>query len=132
MRGALLLLAVGGCDGYVPPAQHRHEQLTAMEAAFSRFSTEGVSGSVDRQDLPNFLRNVIASMSSPGITQDELIARSTRLTTQLMEKLPAEKSRFDLQDILQATEHVIVQPQPTEEEESVERGRLGARAWLRS
>ena len=49
---------------YVPPEAYRHEQLTAMQAAFSRFGAQGPSGALARRELPDFLRFVVGSMLS--------------------------------------------------------------------
>ena len=60
-----------------------------MAGAFSRFGGQGLAGSVDAQELPDFLRYVVASMASPAAAQDQVAARSSELTEQLMQHLPA-------------------------------------------
>ena len=39
---------------YVPPEAYRHEQLTAMQAAFSRFGAQGPSGALARRERSSF------------------------------------------------------------------------------
>ena len=73
----------------VPPEQHRHSELQAMAGAFSRFGGQGVAGAVEKEELPNFLRYVVASMNSASVPQEQVIARSSELTKQLMSFLPA-------------------------------------------
>ena len=68
---------------------HRHQEVTAMAGAFSRFGGQGLAGSVDAQELPDFLRYVVSSMASPAAAQDQVAARSSELTEQLMQHLPA-------------------------------------------
>ena len=67
----------------------RHQEVTAMAGAFSRFGGQGLAGSVDAQELPNFLRYVVSSMASPAAPQDQVVARSSELTEQLMQHLPS-------------------------------------------
>ena len=124
------LLAWVAVSSYVPPAEHRHEQLSAMRAAFSRFgAAEG--GGIDRQDLPDFLRFVVASMNSAAIPPEQVISRSTELTQQLMSHLPPvdAKARLSLEDILRATDKTLAYPIPTtdDDEGGHERGRLGSK-----
>lgn len=126
VRVALLLTVLHSSWGYIPPEQHRHEQLTAMQAAFTRFSG-GPEGSVDRQDLPNFVRFVVKAMNSPGVPPEQVIARSTELTQKLMEVMPPSAAHYTLSDVLRATERIIEYPTPTEEELSDERGQLGSK-----
>lgn len=73
----------------VPPEQHRHAELQAMAGAFSRFGGQGVAGAVEKEELPNFLRYVVASMNSAAMPQEQVVARSSELTKQLMSFLPA-------------------------------------------
>lgn len=100
-----------------------------MRSAFSRFSAaEG--GSIDRQDLPDFLRFVVSSMNSAAVPPEQVIARSTELTQQLMEHLPplATKAQLSLEDILRATEKTLAHPLPAANDEGGhERGRLGSK-----
>ena len=126
VRHTAIMLLVARAAAYIPPEQHRHEQLTSMQAAFSRFSG-GPEGSVDRQDLPNFVRFVIEAMNSPGVPPDQVIARSTELAQKLMGELPAQATHFTLGDVLRATERIIVYPKPTEEAPGDERGQLGSK-----
>ena len=84
----LLLTLAQAAVAMLPSEQHRHDQLTAMQAAFSRMNAGGIGGTIERQDLPNFLRYVVASMTSSSLSQGELIARSSVLTQQLVERLP--------------------------------------------
>jgi hypothetical protein len=86
----LVLLRVVAC--YIPPEQYRHEQITSMQAAFSRFGSQGLEGTVLRQDLPNFLQFVVASMNSRVLPNDQVLSRSVDLTKQLMAQLPADVS----------------------------------------
>lgn len=119
---ATMLPSFANC--HIPAEQHRHEQLTAMQAAFSRFNG-GISGTVDTQDLPNFLRYVVASMQPAAMDQQELISRSSELTTRLTDHLP-DRRLLTLNDILNATEKILIYPPEVEEtEEANERGRLG-------
>ena len=67
---------------------HRHQEVTAMAGAFSRFGGQGLAGSVDAQELPDFLRYVVSSMASPAAAQDQVAARSSELTEQLLQHLP--------------------------------------------
>jgi hypothetical protein len=130
MMRARVLLAVALCAlplhlAYMPPEQYRHEQLTAMQAAFSRFSGTDASGTLERQDLPDFLRFVVTAMNSAAMPKEQVIERSTELTSQLMKHLP-DSSSLTLDDLLRGTEKIISYPAPTAEEEESERGRLGA------
>ena len=68
---------------------HRHQEATAMAGAFSRFGGQGLAGSVGVQELPNFLRYVVSSMASPAAPQDQVVARSSELTKELMQHLPS-------------------------------------------
>ena len=113
---------------YLPPEQHRHDQLTAMQAAFSRFSGGGADGSIDRQELPDFVRFVVTAMNSQAVPPEQAIARSTELTQRLMGHLPPGAAPLTLSDVLRATEKILVYPklQP-EEEASNERGQLGSK-----
>ena len=53
----------------LPSEQYRHEQLSAMQAAFSRFGAAN-GGTLDRQELPDFLQNCMhRSMNSPAVPQ---------------------------------------------------------------
>lgn len=113
---------------YIPPEQYRHEQLTAMQAAFSRFGGHGdaPTESIAQQDIPDFLRYVVASMNSAALPEAQIISRSTELTQQLMPHLPP-KPRLSLEDILRGTERIIKYPQPAADELESERGRLGSK-----
>jgi|TARA_B110000196_G_C20548332_1_gene387623 hypothetical protein len=78
------------CAPLVAAREHlRHQEVTAMAGAFSRFRGQGLAGSVDAQELPTFLRYVVSSMASPAAPQDQVVARSSELTEQLMQHLPA-------------------------------------------
>ena len=78
------------CTPMAASREHlRHQEVTAMAGAFSRFGGQGLAGSVDAQELPNFLRYVVSSMASPAAPQDQVVARSSELTEQLMRYLPA-------------------------------------------
>ena len=112
---------------YIPPDQFRHEQLGAMHAAFSRFSGGDAEGSIERKDLPDFVRFVITAMNSPGVPPEQVIARSTELMQRLMVQLPQGASSYTLGDILRATESSIVYPKATEAELNDERGQLGSK-----
>ena len=98
-----------------------------MAGAFSRFGGQGLAGSVDAQELPNFLRYVVSSMASPAAPQDQVVARSSELTEQLMRYLPAGKQEFSLEDILQSTEKIIPQPEVATDTTESERGQLGSK-----
>ena len=98
-----------------------------MQAAFSRFSAGGTDGSIEEQELPNFVRFVVTAMNSPGVPPDQVISRSTELTQRLMSQLPQGAPRFTLGDVLRATESIIEYPSATEEELSDERGQLGSK-----
>ena len=114
----------------LPSEQYRHEQLSAMQAAFSRFGAAN-GGTLDRQELPDFLRFVVASMNSPAVPAEQVIARSTELTQQLMAHIPSHetKPRLTLEDILTATEKTLTYPSPAsaEDPQDHERGRLGSK-----
>ena len=98
-----------------------------MAGAFSRFGGHGLSGSVGRQEFPDFLGHVVSSMASPSVPRDQVMARSAELTKQLMQHLPAHKQRYSLDDILQGTNKILPQPQVTSEATSNERGQLGSK-----
>ena len=113
---------------YIPPQQYRHEQLTAMQAAFSRFGASQ-GGMLDKQDLPDFLLFVVKAMNSAAMPQDQVVARSSELAQKLVQQLPAGKQQFSLIDILRATEQIIVYPKPPAADEAeTERGRMGTAA----
>lgn len=115
-------------NALIPAEQLRHEQLTATQAAFSRFSADGIGGTIDRQDLPNFLRYVVASMNTAMLPQQELSARSSELTQQLIDHLPAHAVQLSVTDIMQAADKVLITPSAsTDDEMSSERGRLGSK-----
>ena len=124
VSASLLLLA------YLPPEQYRHEQLAAMRAAFSRFGAAD-DGALNREDLPDFLRFVITAMNSAATPPEQVVARSTELTQQLVSRLPPHeaKPRLSLADILRATEQTLTYPAPAPaaEEQTNERGRLGSK-----
>ena len=82
---ALVALAMAG---YIPPETYRHEQLTAMQAAFSRFGAQGLQGTIAKEGLANFLRFVVSSMNSAAVPQEQVLERSSELTRQLMPHLP--------------------------------------------
>ena len=128
-KSVLVLLGVlcSRATSLIPPEQYRHEQLTAMQAAFSRFGGAN-DGTLDRKDLPDFLRFVVAAMNSAAVPAEQVITRSTELTQKLISHLPPEApdQRLSLKDILHATEKILVYPEPTSEELDNERGRLGA------
>lgn len=128
-RFPLLLLATSclAVVAYIPPENHRHEQLSAMHAAFSRFGAAGPGKMLDRQDLPDFLRFVVGAMNSPSIPPDKVVERSTELTHRLVSHLPEGASQFSLEDILRGAEKIIDYPTPTAEEAASERGRLGSK-----
>ena len=123
---ALLLLAPLAC-AYVPPEDIRHNQLVAMQSAFSRFSSGGVGGSIAFAELPEFVRFVVTAMNSDGLPAEKVSARSTELTQRLMTHLPKGAERLTLTDVLRATEKIIVYPQPSAEELSDERGQQGSK-----
>jgi hypothetical protein len=120
------LIAAALLLGHVPPEQFRHEQLTAVKAAFSRF-VGGDDGGVERRDLPEFVRYIVGSMNSQGLTAEQLSARSADLTRRLMVHLPQEAPRLTLSDVLRATEKILVYPKPPEAEQTNERGQLGSK-----
>ena len=66
-------------------ATPHNNELGAMQAAFSRFNSQGVGGHIERAELPSFLRYVVTSMNSPAAPQEQVIARSSELTKQLMQ-----------------------------------------------
>jgi hypothetical protein len=106
----------------------RREQLTATQAAFSRFSAVGIGGTIERQDLPNFLRYVVTSMSTSALPQAELSARSSELTQQLLGHLPPNAVQLSVSDIMQAAEKVLITPPTsTDDELSSERGNMGSK-----
>lgn len=113
----------------MPPEEYRDEQLTAMQAAFSRFATGGPSGSIAVTEFPNFVRFVLTAMNSAAVTKEQLIARSTELTMKLMSELPAGATHLKLGDVLRATERIIEYPKPSEEDAAnlEERGYLGSK-----
>ena len=128
MRLSLLFhLAMAGA--YIPHEQQRHDQLSAMSAAFSRFgAAEG--GTLARRDLPDFLRFVVASMNSAAMPPDQVAQRSTELTQKLVAHLPSEgeKPRLSLEDILQATDKILARTEPPMNEDlENERGLLGSK-----
>jgi len=106
----------------------RREQLTATQAAFSRFSAVGIGGTIERQDLPNFLRYVVTSMSTSALPQAELSARSSELTQQLLGHLPPNAVQLSVSDIMQAAEKVLITPPTsTDDELPSERGNMGSK-----
>ena len=127
-RAGALLLLFCHATAYIPPEEYRHEQLSAMQAAFSRFSSGGPEGSVERADLPNFVRFVFTAMNSAGVPQEKVVARSTELTQKLMKQLPASATHFTLSDMLRATEKVIEYPTPTADDlRDEEHGQMGSK-----
>ena len=98
---ALLLLAVP--PAFAQPEAARQAQLGAMQAAFSRFGTQGVDGAVEQADLPNFLRYVVESMNPHAEAHEGVLAHSSELTSRLVEHLPANQGAYSLQQILDAT-----------------------------
>ncbi len=123
----MLVLVFGALGAaHIPPEQYRHEQLTAMHAAFSRFSDGDAKGSIDRQELPEFLQYVVTSMNSAATPRDEISSRSAELMQQLIDHMPSDKQNLSLEDLLQGTEKILVYPQPADDEQANERGRLGA------
>ena len=113
---------------YVPPEAYRHEQLTAMQAAFSRFGAQGPSGALARRELPDFLRFVVGAMNSAAVPREQVDAKAAELSERLLRQLPAERDELTLADLLGATEGILEYPQPTaEERERGERGRRGAK-----
>ena len=123
----LLLLALDTTRAYVPPEEYRHEQLVAMKAAFSRFGAAGPGNTLDKQDLPDFVRFVVGAMNSPAVPAEKVAERSSELTLKLMDHLPSDQPHFSLVDILRGAEQIIEYPTPSAEEESYERGRLGSK-----
>ena len=121
-------------NALIPPEQVRREQLTATQAAFSRFSADGIGGTIERQDLPNFLRYVVTSMSTSALPQAELSARSSELTQQLLGHLPPQAVQLSVSDIMQAAEKVLFTP-PTcsrlrpVHASDLNRRRAAERAW---
>jgi hypothetical protein len=109
------------------PDQFRHEQLTAMHAAFSRFNSQGALGAIDRSDLPSFLSYVVGSMEGARASPSEVSTRSAELTQQLSERLPPGKSTLSLGDILSGTEQILDYPQPSEADAPNDRGRQGSK-----
>ena len=124
---AMWFLLAHAARAMIPTEQQHHDQLTAMQAAFSRFNAEGIGGELDRQDLPNLLRHVVGSMNSELLSQSELSARSSELTQQVVQHLPAHAGRLSLSDLMQATDKVLMRPQPPSDDESHERGQLGSK-----
>jgi len=109
--GSLLFaLAMGSAHALAQSEQHRHEQLTAMQAAFSRFGSQGAGGALARQDVPNFLRYVVSTMNSVELPQNEFIARSSELTRQLVEYLPPQATQLTLADVVRAADKIIIPP----------------------
>ena len=86
-----------------------------------------LAGSIERADLPNFVRFVFKAMNSPGVTPEQVVARSTELTQRLVKQLPQDAAHFSLGDVLRATERIIEYLKPTAEELSDERGQLGSK-----
>jgi hypothetical protein len=144
-----LAVALQLVASYIPPEQYRHEQISSLQSAFSRFGTQGLDGAIAKQDLPDFLRFVAASMNSPSLPQEQVQDRSAELSKQLMAQLPADvsrtpldtcaagipvvslslrpqRARYSLDDMLRGTERLLVYPPPTQDELESERGRLGA------
>jgi hypothetical protein len=124
-----LLIALPVVLAYVPPEQQRHEQLVALQATFSRFNGHGLSGTISQDELPNFLRRVVSTMSSPALSQEELAERSSDLTKKFMSHLPSSpKQQVSLQELMQVAEKLIGEPQlPATEDSLPDRGRLGTR-----
>ena len=105
--------------------------LSTMQAAFSRFNSQGLDGRIERAELPGFLRYVVASMNSPAAPQEQVVARSSELTKQLMQNLPLGTGPCSLADILQSTENIVVRPAPQDdEEEPDDRGRFGSKQLI--
>ena len=100
MIALLLLLAP---QAYFPPEDIRHEHLLSMQAAFSRFSGSGPGGSVERQQLPNFVRFVVTNMHSASVPADQVVKKSTELTEKLARHLPRDAEHYTLSDVLRAT-----------------------------
>jgi len=116
----LLNGGVAFVNAYVPPDQHRHEQLTAMRAAFSRYESNGINAgkAVPKPELTSFLRYVVESMNSPSVQweQVQIPGTSADFTAKLLERLPAEASAYTLDELLKATEALIEYPAPSAEE----------------
>jgi hypothetical protein len=103
------------------------DQLSTMQAAFSRFRAQGLGGHIERAELPSFLQYVVASMNSPAAPQEQVTARSSELTQQLMQHLPLGTGPCSLADILQSTEKIAVRPAAPHDDESEDRGRFGSK-----
>ena len=113
MAGARLLCVLATTSvahALLPPDQFRHDQLTGMQSAFSRFGAQGVGGAIEMKDLPNFLRYVVSSMNSAELSPKDLSARATELTRQLLDQLPPNAARFSLSDVMEATGKILLPP----------------------
>lgn len=106
--------------------QFRHDHFTSIQAAFSRFSGQGVDGTFERQDLPNFVRFVVGSMDS-AVPQNQLISRSSELTRQILKHLPEHKAVLTLADIMLAASKVFIPPPPPDTSPAPERERFGSK-----
>ena len=90
---SLVLLAV---------AAAQQEQLRSMQAAFSRFGSQGVDGGIAEAEMPNFVRYVVESMNPHAEAHEGVLAHSSELTSRLVEQLPAQRGVYSLQQILDA------------------------------
>lgn len=111
----------------LPPEQFRHEQLASMQAAFSRFGSQGPEGAIDKANLGDFLHFVVRSMNSAAVPREQIARRSAELTQKLMQQLPAGAERYTLNDLLHGTDAILVYPQLTAENMPEERGNLGSK-----
>ena len=127
---ALVPLIVASAE----PSQQRHGQMMAVQAAFSRFSQQGVGGLIDRQDLPNFLQILIASMDPGTLPEKERIERNTKLTLKMVENLPPDQNQFSVADVLRAAQKLISQDEAraSETQASEAEPRLGAPCTLKA
>lgn len=85
--------------GYIPPEQFRHEQITSMQSAFSRFSAQGLEGAIAKHDLPDFLQFVVGSMNSRVLPEEQALSRGADLSAQLMAQLPSDVSPLHMSDL---------------------------------
>ena len=107
----------------------RHEQLMAVQAAFTRFNGDGVAGTIERHDLPNFIRFVVASMNAAATPQNEIIEQSSVITRRFDDHLPSQASRISLADIMDAAAKGLpMEASPDSDEvHSGERGYQGSK-----
>mmetsp|Transcript_27747 Transcript_27747/g.67285 ORF Transcript_27747/g.67285 Transcript_27747/m.67285 type:complete len:191 (+) Transcript_27747:2-574(+) len=111
LMAALLLC---GALGYVPPEQHVHEQLVAMQSGFSRFGEQGLQGAISREELPRLLRFVFESTRSDASLPPA--AHAERMAELLTAQLAPEREQFTLDDLLVAMERTLLYPQSLQEE----------------